>query len=402
MKSLKKLFHIDRDQYEKEYLRRFSDENTVHLNFPIGSNTAFFCQTVEIFQVLLSIERTDKQIEELCHDLPGVAFEQFKQRCLISEIILTNNIEGVHSTRKEISSIFKSLEKQDKRRRFVGLVKKYAVMDSAISIKTPQDIRKIYDDIFYDEIKAADPDNLPDGNIFRAGSVSVYNSEQEEIHRGLLPENNIISSMKNALELLNNETIDKMIRIAVFHYLFGYIHPFYDGNGRVSRFISSYLLSNELNPLIGYRLSSTIKEKIKQYYDAFEICNSPINKGDLTPFIEMFLNILNISEEQLYDSLKERVDNFAYYRGKIKSMMSLNDDKNGQDANLYGIYDLLIQATLFSDIGISTKELEKYTKLTYNTVVKYLNMIDKKLLVKNKQGKACYYMLNRDMLAQIK
>lgn len=401
MRSLKKLFHIDREQYEKEYLRRFTDENTVHLNFPIGSSPAFFCQTVEIFQTLLSIERTDKQIKELCYDLPGVAFDQFKQRCLISEIILTNNIEGVHSTRKEISSILKSLEKQNKRRRFVGLVRKYAVMDSTIPIRTPQDIRKIYDDIFFDEIKDADPDNLPDGKIFRAGSVSVYNSEQEEIHRGILPEKKIISSMEKALELLNDETVDKIIRIAVFHYLFGYIHPFYDGNGRVSRFISSYLLSNELNSLIGYRLSSTIKEKIKQYYEAFQICNSPMNKGDLTPFIEMFVNILNISEKQLYDALKERVDNLAYYRGKIAALIP-NDSKNGQDNNLSGLYDLLIQATLFSDVGISTKELEKYTKLTYNTVVKYLNRIDPKLLVKNKQGKACCYTLDLDMLAQIK
>lgn len=401
MRSLKKLFHIDREQYEKEYLRRFSDENTIHLNFSIGSSTAFFCQTVEIFQTLLSIERTDKQIAKLCYDLPGVAFDQFKQRCLISEIILTNNIEGVHSTRKEISSILKSLEKQNKRRRFVGLVRKYAVMDSAIPIRTPQDIRKIYDDIFFDEIKDADPDNLPDGKIFRAGSVSVYNSEQEEIHRGILPEKNIISSMKKALELLNDETVDMIIRIAVFHYLFGYIHPFYDGNGRVSRFISSYLLSNELNSLIGYRLSSTIKEKIKQYYEAFQICNSPMNKGDLTPFIEMFVIILNISEKQLYDALKERVDNLAYYRGKIAALIP-NDTKSGQDNNLLGIYDLLIQATLFSDVGISTKELEKYTKLTYNTVVKYLSRIEPKLLVKNKQGKACCYTLDLDTLAQIK
>lgn len=42
-----------------------------------------------------------------------------------------------------------------------------------LSLKTPTDIRKIYDDIFYEEIKENDPKDLPDGVIFRRDSVSV-------------------------------------------------------------------------------------------------------------------------------------------------------------------------------------------------------------------------------------
>ena len=62
---------------------------------------------------------------------------------------------------------------------------------------------------------------------------------------------------------LNNDDINFLIRIAVFHYAFGYIHPFYDGNGRTSRFISSYLLSQRLEDLVSFRLSYTIKLNIK-------------------------------------------------------------------------------------------------------------------------------------------
>ena len=65
--------------------------------------------------------------------------------------------------------------------------------------------------------------------------------------------------MTKGLNILNNDEYDYMIRIAVFHYIFGYIHPFYDGNGRTSRFISSYLLSKNLLPIVSYKLASTIK-----------------------------------------------------------------------------------------------------------------------------------------------
>lgn len=398
MYSLKKLYHKNPEEYRKEYEKRFSDENTIHLDILIGKNPAFFCQTVTIYQQLLSIEKTDKEIQRIRRALPGVALNQFTQRCLIDEIVLTNNIEGVHSTRKEISSILSNLAKRDKRQRFTGLVRKYnALMTTEdITIQKPEDIRNIYDDIFYEEIKTTDPDNLPDGKIFRASPVSVYSATGKEIHCGISPESRIISDMNKALAFLNYDSVNMILRIAVFHYLFGYIHPFYDGNGRTSRFISSYLLSRELNPLISYRISYTIKEHISKYYKAFEICNSSLNKGDLTPFVEMFLNIVDISEKQLLDALTDRQDLLRYYLKKIKTL------PHSSDKSMSYIYNLLIQAALFSNTGISTKELTKYTKSAYNTLMKRLNKIPKHLIIKDKQGSSCYYKLNLKVIEEFK
>ncbi len=393
MQSLKKLFYFDRKKYQKEYEERFNDENTIHLKISIGEHPAFFCRTVEMYQRLLSIEKTDKNIRVLQSRLPGIALKQFAQRCLISEIVLTNNIEGVHSTRKEIGGILSNLAKQDKRRRFTGLVKKYNALmtNNKIPIKTSEDIRSIYDDIFYEEIRATDITNLPDGKIFRANPVSVYSPTGKEIHRGVSPESRIISDMNKALDFLNDNSVDTLFRIAVFHYLFGYIHPFYDGNGRTSRFISSYLLSREYSQLIGYRISYTIKEKISKYYKAFDTCNSPMNKGDLTPFVEMFLNIVDISEKQLFTALNERIAHLRHYVKKTKNF------PHSSDKNMIQLYDYLIQAALFSDSGISTRELVEYTKCSYNTVMKYLNKIPNELIIKEKQGSFCYYKLNLEM-----
>lgn len=391
-KTLKALFHMGVKEYKEEYERRFNDENTIHLPVSIGENPAFICQTPEIYKRIIAVERLDKDVAELYYSLPEIAIEQFTTRCLIDEILLTNDIEGVHSTRKEIGEILQDLSAHNKRNRFVGLIAKYVMLErrQPMSFKTCQDIRRVYDDIFYEEIKATDPENLPDGEIFRRSGVEVQSATQKVIHKGLMPESKIIEAFEQSLAVLNDNNIDIFIRIAVFHYLFGYIHPFYDGNGRTSRFISSYLLSKQLTPLIGFRLSYTIKENISKYYKAFDVCNSPHNKGELTPFVEMFLNIVEISMQQLLETLEEKKQKWDYYSQRIKTL------PNAEKADISCLYDLLIQAALFSNIGIGRDELIEQLALSENTVRSRLKLIPESLLIVNRQKGKKYYLLNLD------
>lgn len=391
-KTLKALFHMGANEYKTEYESRFNAEDTIHLSVKIGENAAFICQTPEIYKQIISIERLDKAVDAVANTLPQLAISQFASKCLIDEILLTNNIEGVHSTRKEIGEILQDLSTHDRRNRFVGLVAKYAALenDNTMSFKTCQDIRKVYDDIFYEEIKATDPENLPDGELFRRSGVEVQSATQKVIHKGLSPESKIIDTMNQSLKVLNDDSIDIFIRIAVFHYLFGYIHPFYDGNGRTSRFISSYLLSRQLNPLIGFRLSYTVKENISKYYKAFDVCNDPHNKAELTPFVEMFLNIVEISLQQLLETLEEKKYKWEYYCQRTGHLPDA--DKNDM-SHLYG---LLIQAALFSNIGISREELLTQLQLSENTLRSRLRLIPDTLLIENRQKGRKYYLLALD------
>ena len=386
-KSLYKLFYINENEYKQEYDRRFNSEDTIHLNIMIGENQAFFEQTAELYKLVASIERTDKKINLLERTLPDRAIEQFSMRCLIDEIILTNNIEGVSSTRKEIDKILLNLAAHDKKERFKGLVLKYVTLMSGdkINISSCKNIREIYDDIFINEIEAS---NLPDGKIFRKSNVSVYSATDKEIHHGLMPEDKIIETMGKSLKILHNSGIDALFRIALFHYLFGYIHPFYDGNGRTSRFISSYLLSQELNSLIGYRISYTIKENINKYYDAFKVCNHPNNKGDLTPFITMFLNIVDISEKQLCTALEGRKNKLDYYHNAVCRL------PHNENTNIMYLYYILIQAALFSDKGITLDELEINLKASYNTIRNRLAQIPQNFIISNSYKRTKYYMIN--------
>lgn len=398
-KSLSKLFYSDSDNYKKIYNERFNNNNAIHFNFDIHDNPAFAVITLDISNKMLSIYKKDKKIAILCRLLPGAALNQFAQRCLIDEIIISNNIEGVHSSRREISEILTEVNKSIERKRFKGLVQKYLLLqkEENMNFKSCQDIRNLYNDLVYDEIKEDDPDNLPDGDIFRKNSTSVLTATQKEIHRGITPENKIISYMNKALEMLNDDSLEMLLRISVFHYLFGYIHPFYDGNGRTSRFISSYLLSQNFEAILGYRLSFTIKENIKQYYDAFSVCNDPHNLGDLTPFINMFIDIIDISMTQLIKALEERRQLLEKYSNAILLLPKGNDDK------YKNLYFYLIQASLFADpeSGITMNELTSLMKTSTSTVNRRLGDIGSQLIQVNKHGRTFYFKLNLEELDKL-
>lgn len=82
------------------------------------------------------------------------------------------------------------------------------------------------------------------------------------------------------------------MRVSLFHYLLGYIHPFYDGNGRLSRFLTSNYLCDD-NPFLALSLSQHIYAHKEAYYKAFTITNDPRNRGDLTYFVLSFLKLLS-------------------------------------------------------------------------------------------------------------
>lgn len=394
---LSKLFYQDKAEYERVYAARFQSEYAVHLDFMIGGHPAFFVQTPEAYAALAEILRMNKAVSNLCESLPGAAIHQFSRRCLVDEIVLTNSIEGVRSTRKEISAILDELETKSKGKRFYGLVKRYQMLmtKEELPLATCQDIRSIYDELVLSEVTQEAPDNVPDGRWFRKGSVSVYSPAQKEIHTGLYPEEQIIHAMERALDFLQDDSCDILYRISLFHYLLEYIHPFYDGNGRLGRFICSYLLAQELEPVTGYRLSYTIKENITDYYQAFTICNDPLNRGDLTPFLLMLLRIVRQSVMKLKASLQE---GFVRWNRCLSKVLDTADER---ESKVLSLYDLLIQASLFSEQGVSAETIRRHIDVNSLATVKAkLNKISPELLVVKKQKRTHLYSLDIDRLEQ--
>lgn len=56
---------------------------------------------------------------------------------------------------------------------------------------------------------------------------------------------------------------------------------------RMDKWITSMWLAHTLEPIMGYRLSYTIKENINRYYKSFRIVNDKKTKGILRPLFHI-------------------------------------------------------------------------------------------------------------------
>lgn len=380
---LAKLYYKDKSVYTKIYNERFNNEFSYHLPFEISGNKAFFIIDYQISRKIEEIYYISRQLDDILNQLPPIAFKYYINKNLIDEIMLTNDIEGVYSTRKEISQIIEMPDNSTKKVRLMGLVKKYQklINGEKIPLSSCNDLRLLFDEIVLNEIEE---DEKPDGEIFRTGSVSVCTATDKEKHRGLYPEKKLIDFLNKSLDFLTNENnVGPLVKIAVFHYLFGYAHPFYNGNGRTSRFISSYLLCNILNQSIALRISYTIKNDKNKYYKAFDICNDPKNKGDITPFIYSFIDIIkNAAKSSLenLESLKQRLEYYSTIHENIYNFF----ENDLQSKIVY----ILIQNALFSSKGVFIEELKHHLECSEATIRKNIkSLINHGLIITTEREK---------------
>lgn len=401
--SLKKLYYKNPQDYEKIYEDRFNSIQTKHIDFYIGENIAFYLENKDVTDLVFEILKNDKKIALLCKDLPEIALQQYSKKCLIDEIVLTNNIEGVHSSRKEINDALSIIEAQSKEKgksnRFLGLVNKYLklVQNDTVSLENCQDIRNIYNEIVLEEVVLENKKHEPDGKIFRKDVSEITTITGRVIHKGLYPEEKIISAMNAALAFLHDDSVNGLYSSCLFHYLFEYIHPFYDGNGRLGRFIFSYCISKELESLLSYRISETINENISEYYKTFSVCNHKNNRGDLTPFLIMMLSMIKKSSEELVNSLSEKL---SVYKKIQDTLFSFEECKN--DVKIWQLYGLLTQIALFGENGITTKNLIEIERVSYNTLINRLNVIKKRnLLYEQRIGKQKAYSINLNTIKKL-
>ena len=200
--------------------------------------------------------------------------------------------------------------------------------------------------------------------------------------------------MECMLAFLENEEVDVLVRTAVSHFLFGYIHPFYDGNGRTNRFISSSIIAGEYEKLVGLRLSFAIKEEIGRYYKAFMTCEHPLNKGDLTPFVIEFVDIVLTGMERLREALAERDVNLRKYEALAWELYGEQGDKSS-----YELMRILIVARLFALYGVMSDELCEVLDITKPTLQRRFRPLKDAGLVRvERVGHKVYYACELDEL----
>ena len=117
------------------------------------------------------------------------------------------------------------------------------------------------------------------------------------------------SLMKSLFEYINTSDIHPLILGCLFHYYFVYIHPFSDGNGRLSRFWLSLILNKYDSNFEYIPIEEEIKNSQEEYYQAID--ESHIN-GNANIFIKYILKVINKSLDNICinnDIITNYIDN---------------------------------------------------------------------------------------------
>ena len=392
-KTMRSAFHEGKRSADEELSYRLSLPATRRLGFSLSADELFFTMDVEVCELLLAAAKLDKEIALLSSSLPPAARSSYAETLLVDEIVLSNRIEGVRSSRREVGETLEFLKRNDRHCRFFGLVQKYTMLSSgkSIPLATCEDMRSLYDELVADEVARSGKGNVLDGALFRAGTVDVCDAAGRVLHSGVCPEPRIVELLDKSLRVLGDTRIEPLVRAALFHYLFGYIHPFYDGNGRVNRFVSSYLVAREYEPIAGFGLSRCVQKNLAKYYGAYTLCEHVLNRGDLTPFVIVFAEIVVEAMEETRMSLAEKKESLAAYEEGLAALDACRDE------DVLRVGRELASATLFSVHGLSAAQLGETFGISRQTVYKRLTPFKEAgVLVQAKVGRTTRYTLTPD------
>jgi len=114
-------------------------------------------------------------------------------------------------------------------------------------------------------------------------------------------------AIRHLLHWYNSETeVHTLIKVATFVYDFLSIHPFQDGNGRLSRLISTLLLLKNGYKWIQYvSFEHEIENRKNEYYQVLRSCQAQGPNEDVTVWILFFLNCLSKIQSQLLTKLQK-------------------------------------------------------------------------------------------------
>ena len=353
----------------------------------------YYVPTLETMNIIRKINLEDKRIAELYEKLPDIAKESFYIDIVSSEIQNTNNIEGVESKREDIVYTAKKVVKnninnKNDNLKFLSIVRSYTAIknmnddstsdESVRKINDVKDIRKIYDSITAEGVAE---ENLPDGELFRKRVVYIQ-GKKGTLHDGVSNADNsepIIKELLSKLVDFINTQDCNLIKNAIFHYYFGYVHPFYDGNGRTARFISSLILQEEYSWLTACSLSQGVNKKRNLYLKAFESTNSLAMQGEMNFFVDSFLKLINIGQTEILENLYSKTILLEAAYDVIKL-----DERVVNDEKMFNIVYSAVQMYLFGNNDyLEIKDIEDLADCGNAKARKYANNLCEMNILKN-------------------
>ncbi|MDY0100413.1 MAG: Fic/DOC family N-terminal domain-containing protein [Bacilli bacterium] len=211
------------------------------------------------------------------------------------------------------------------------------------------------------------------------GTVIINERTKEVVHTPPQKESEIRDLLHNLeLYINNNDDYDPLIQMALIHFQFESIHPFYDGNGRTGRIINIiYLvLKEKLDKPLLY-LSKYIIENKNKYYELLN--NSQKNVSNLENFVIYMLRGI----EQMAVYTIRLIDDINKAIILTKTLMQ---------ERLPDIYKHEIVTHLFSYMYTKNEFFREDLRISRATATKYLKLLESKgFITSERVGKEVIY-----------
>lgn len=383
---------------ETAYRERFNAESTFRSGIVAGGSELFVTMPHELALLTERVLRKERRVSHSLRRLPPIAHAALIRDLIMDEVVYTNEIEGIHSTRKQISDVLDGIARNDSDpclKRFREFARLYLQLSDEThrDPRTPEDIRAIYDCIMDGELEE---DQLPDGMLFRKDSVEITGDGIRSIHTGVNPESAIIEYMHKILDLVVSEEMPELYSSALFHYVFEYVHPFYDGNGRTGRYLLALHLSKVLSISTALSLSRVIAEDKNAYYRGFRSVEHHLNRSDATPFVLMIMRFIDRAQDDMLDRLDS--SNRGFERAKTKLSHYAAENPGLTDKGCAILYQML-QVMLFGALeSVSILEIAGYLECGTQTARKHTLELEKQGLIETTSKRPLAFRLSDEAI----
>jgi len=198
---------------------------------------------------------------------------------------------------------------------------------------------------------------------------------KEKVHYQAPPAAQLENEMRIFFDWFNlDQEVDLVLKAAIAHLWFVTLHPFEDGNGRISRAVSDMLLArSDEQSYRFYSMSTQIRKERNSYYDILE----KTQKGslDITGWLEWFLNCLLHSIESSEKLLEKVIYKHDFWL--INSKVTINERQRKVLNMLMDDFEGVLNTTKWAKIG----------KCSQDTALRDIqDLIEKGILVKTEQG----------------
>ena len=330
-------------------------------------------ETKKVLKKLTFAHRALAELKGIVSTIPNesilintLGLQEAKDSSAIENIITTH--DDIYKAELNLGG-FKSLNAKEVQN-YISALKKGFALISKKKILTNNDIIEIQSEL---EKNRAGFRKLPGTALKNAATgETVYTPPQEY--------SEIINLMTNLEQFINDDTMSKfdpLVKMAIIHYQFESIHPFYDGNGRTGRIINAlYLVMKDLLNLPVLYLSRYIILNKGSYYKLLQEIRETDNWEDWLLF--MLEGVEQISKETigLIGKIRELI--FEY-----KNLLRDN----------YKFYSQDLLNNLFMHPYTKIEFIERDLGVSRITAAKYLNELAKDgLLIKQKLGTGNYYI----------